>query len=112
MTEATIHQMLAPAKGYAHVDFDDDDDLIKLMIEAAAESMQDVIPRFDPEKLTGRQKILIFSMVKNLYDHRDMYVTQTGKVGPVIQDMKIDCQSMLNSEIYEGRAKQWQTADA
>ena len=94
MTEATRHQLMLSVKKYARIDFDDDDELIRLMINASAECMQDVIPAFRADEMTARQKIILAATVKDLYDHREKY-------GKDVQRMKIACASMLLSEIYE-----------
>ena len=75
---------------------DDDGDalLVEIMVEAAVESLADVIPSFDADKMTGRQKIILFVTVKDLYDNREKY-------GKEKQQLKIAAASMLLSEIYE-----------
>ena len=59
---------LEEIKQYIRVDYTDDDSLIKLMIDAVVDEMQELIPKFDPENPTNRQKLLICSYVKELYD--------------------------------------------
>ena len=58
------------------------------------ESLADVIPSFDADKMTGRQKIILFVTVKDLYDNREKY-------GKEKQQLKNTAASMLLSEIYE-----------
>ena len=61
------------------VDYTDDDGIIELMHDAVIDEMEELIPSFDKTKPTNRQKILICSYVKELYDHRDrMY--NNGKI--------------------------------
>ena len=70
---------LKELKQYLRVDYTDDDSMIELMHDAVIDEMKELIPSFDPEKPTNRQKILICSYVKELYDHRDrMY--NNGKI--------------------------------
>ena len=104
MTPEALAALTENAKKYARIDYTDDDDLIEIMIEAAVESMADVIPSFDADKMTGRQKIILFTTVKDLYDNRDKYGDQTS--GVMKQHLKIAAASMLLSEIYEPKAVQ------
>ena len=94
MTDATLEKVLPLTKKYARLDYEDDDDLVKIMIDACVQSMQDVIPGFNADDMTGRQLIILFASVKNLYDDREKY-------GKDVQAMKRACASMLLSEIYE-----------
>lgn len=61
---------LKQVKAYIRVDYDEDDELIQLMLDAVIDEMQELIPKFDAEKPTNRQKILICAYVKELYDER------------------------------------------
>lgn len=97
MSDDTMQQLTAQAKKYARIDYTDDDDLVEIMVDAVLESMGDVIPGFDPEKITGRQKIILYKSVKHLYDDRDSF-------GKEKQELKIAAASMLLSEIYEPKA--------
>lgn len=94
MTEAALEKVLPLVKKYARLDYEDDDDLVKIMIDACTQSMADVIPGFNADDMTGRQLIILFASVKNLYDDREKYGKDT-------QAMKRACASMLLSEIYE-----------
>ena len=73
MTPEALAALTEKAKKYARIDYTDDDDLVEIMGAAAAESMADVIPSFDADKMTGRQKIILFVTVKDLYDNREKY---------------------------------------
>ena len=68
---------LKELKQYLRVDYTDDDSMIELMHDAVIDEMKELIPSFDPEKPTNRQKILICSYVKELYDHRDGVRSET-----------------------------------
>ena len=104
MTSETLAELTAKAKKYARIDYTDDDELIEIMVEAAVESMADVIPSFDTDNMTGRQKIILFATVKDLYDNRDKYGNQESGINK--QHLKIAVASMLLSEIYEPKAVQ------
>ena len=55
---------------YNHIDYDDDKDIVETMVEAiASEELMELIPNFDPYNLTARQRLLVYSFVKELYDH-------------------------------------------
>ena len=54
---------LKELKQYLRVDYTDDDSMIELMHDAVIDEMKELIPSFDPEKPTNRQKILICSYV-------------------------------------------------
>lgn len=99
MTTDTLEALLTRAKKYTRIDYEDDDDLVREMIEATVESMADVIPQFDADSMTGRQKIILYATVKDLYDNREKY-------GKEKQQLKIAAASMLLSEIYEPKAVQ------
>ena len=59
---------------YNHIDYDDDKDIVGTMVEAiASEELMELIPNFDRNNLTSRQKLLAFMSVKELYDNRDKY---------------------------------------
>lgn len=98
MTADTLAALLTPVKKYARIDYTDDDDLAQTMVEATVESMAEVIPGFDPEGMTGRQKIILYATVKDLYDNREKYGTK--------QQMQAAAASLMLSEIYEPKAVQ------
>ena len=99
MTPDTLKQLTAKAKKYARIDYDDDDDLVEIMVEAVTESMGNVIPGFNADAMTGRQKIILFKSVKDLYDDRDKY-------GKEKQQLKVAAASMLLSEMFEPKVVQ------
>lgn len=98
MTPDTLEALTAQAKKYARIDYEDDDDLVAIMVEAVAESMTDVIPTFNADSMTGRQKIILYKSVKHLYDDRDQFGTEK-------QEVKVAAASMLLSEIYEPKGE-------
>ena len=82
---------LSTIKQYCRVDYYDDDDLIALMRDAVFEEMADVIPDFDAERLTSRQKILALVYIKDLYDNREKSENKKS-------DMRAAVRSMLLKE--------------
>lgn len=90
---------LKEIKQYIRVDYTDDDSLIELMIDAVVDEMQELIPKFDPENPTNRQKLLICSYVKELYDHRDR-TYNNGKISSdSTERIRYAVQSMLLKEM-------------
>ena len=88
-------KLLEECKKYDHIDYDDDEDIIELMFDATFEEMSDLIPDFDPYNLTFRQRLLVFSFVKELYDNREKYQKDAKSVTNAVS-------SMLLKEIYGG----------
>ena len=58
-------------KQYMRVDYDDDDEIIELLIDTVMDEMAELIPDFNRDNPTNRQKILILASVKELYDNRE-----------------------------------------
>ena len=84
---------------YNHIDYDDDKDIVETMVEAiASEELMELIPNFDRNNLTSRQKLLAFMSVKELYDNRDKYRSDTKTLSAAVS-------SMLLKEIYGGAAE-------
>ena len=76
-------------KEYLRVDFDDDDAVIQLMLDAVLDEMEEVIPTFDRDAPTNRQKLLIFSYVKEVYDGRGNMTASQEKMRYAIQSMML-----------------------
>lgn len=86
-------EMLQNCKNYAHIDYDDDADILAIMYDATIEELKELISEFDEYAMTQRQKILVFASVKQLYDRRDKY----GDA----QSLTTAVSSMLLKEIYK-----------
>lgn len=78
---------LQDAKLYARVDYDDDDSMIQLMLDAVVDEMQELIPTFDAEAPTNRQRLLILAYVKELYDGRGNTTVSQDKLRYAVQSM-------------------------
>ena len=78
---------LQDAKLYARVDYDDDDSMIQLMLDAVVDEMQELIPTFDAETPTNRQRLLILAYVKELYDGRGNTTVSQDKLRYAVQSM-------------------------
>ena len=66
--------LIATCKTYCHIDYDDDIEILELMLDTTLDEMTELIPNFDRNNLTSRQKLLAFMSVKELYDNRDKYL--------------------------------------
>lgn len=71
---------------------------IKGMLDTTLDEMTELIPNFDRNNLTSRQKLLAFMSVKELYDNRDKYRSDTKTLSASVS-------SMLLKEIYGGAAE-------
>lgn len=78
---------LKDLKEYLRVDYDDDDMIIQMMHDAVIDEMEELIPKFDRNNITNRQKLLICTYVKELYDHRDQTTASADKVRYAVQSM-------------------------
>lgn len=87
--------MIAACKLYCHIDYDDDMEILELMFDVTIQEMTEMIPGFDQNNLTSRQKLLAFISVKELYDNRDKYRGDTKLLTSAVS-------SMLLKEIYGG----------
>ena len=90
--------LIATCKAYCHIDYDDDEEIVELMIDTTLEEMSELIPAFDQFGMTSRQKLIAFASVKELYDNREKYQKDTTALTNAVS-------SMLLKEIYGGGAK-------
>ena len=94
MKDETKGLLLTLAKAYARIDYTDDDDA--LLIEATVQSQEELIPGFDADDMTARQRLLAIMTVKNLYDNREKYGTAQDR-------LRGAASSLLMSEMYEDK---------
>ena len=91
--------LITTCKVYCHIDYDDDKDIVETMVEAiASEELMELIPNFDPSNLTARQRLLVYSFVKELYDHREKYQNGTQQLTNAVS-------TMLLNEKYGGSSE-------
>lgn len=76
-------------KEYLRVDFDDDDAIIRLMLDAVLDEMDEVIPTFDRDAPTSRQKLLICAYVKEVYDGRGNMTASQEKMRYAVHSMML-----------------------
>ena len=62
--------ILEKVKDYLRVDGDDEDDLIKVMMEAAKEYIISAVGEYDEDDKTAN--ILFCAIVQNMYDNREL----------------------------------------
>lgn len=78
---------LEEIKQYIRVDYDDDDSLILLIYGAVIDEMKELIDDFDEENITNRQKLLILSYIKEIYDNRDRTVSKPDNIRYTVQSL-------------------------
>lgn len=76
-------------KSYIRVDYDDDDGIIRLMLDAVLDEMEELIPKFNRESPTNRQKLLICAYVKEVYDQRGNTTTNSEKIRYAVQSLML-----------------------
>lgn len=87
--------LISMCKLYCYVDYDDDIQILELMLDVTMDEMTELIPNFDRYNLSSRQKLLAFVSVKELYDNREKY-------GNDVKQLTNAVSSMLLKEIYGG----------
>ena len=90
--------LIATCKVYCHIDYDDDMEILELMFDVTMQEMTELIPNFDPYNLTARQRLLVYSFVKELYDHREKYQNGTQQLTNAVS-------TMLLNEKYGGSSE-------
>lgn len=88
-------KMIELCKTYCHIDYDDDAEIVELMYDTTIEEMEHLISSFDRYAMTSRQKLLVLSSVKELYDNREKYQKEARTLTNAVS-------SMLLKEIYKG----------
>jgi uncharacterized phage protein (predicted DNA packaging) len=87
--------LIADIKTYNHIDYDDDEGIIEIMLDTAFEELGELIPDFDPYNMRSRQRLLTMVFVKELYDNREKYQKDSKGVSNAVA-------SMLLKEMYGG----------
>lgn len=80
---------------YCRIDYDDDREILEIMLDVALQEMTELIPDFDAYNMTSRQRLLAFVYVKELYDNREKYGKDTKRMQNAVS-------SMLLKEVYAG----------
>lgn len=88
-------KLIADFMMYSHIDYDDDVNIVELMIDVTLEELTELIPNFDPYNMTSRQRLLVLVFAKELYDNREKYKKDTKSMANAVS-------SMLLKERYRG----------
>ena len=80
---------LETVKLYIRVDYDDDDELITLFLNAVLDGLAEQITDFNKDKPTPRQQVLILASVKELYDNRENRAAKPEALRAAISTMLI-----------------------
>lgn len=96
MTDEELYRVkiLEDCKKYSRIDYEDDD-ILELMIDTTLEEMSELIPAFNSENLSSRQRLLLLVSVKDLYDNREKFSKDTRVMQHAVS-------SMLLKEMYGG----------
>ena len=80
---------LKTVKEYIRVDYSDDDEILRIMHDAVVDEMKELIPAFDEKNITNRQKLLILTYIKELYDNRDQMTEKDQDVRYAVRSMML-----------------------
>ena len=80
---------LKTVKEYLRVDYNDDDEILWIMHDAVIDEMKELIPTFDEKNITNRQKLLILTYIKELYDNRDQMTEKDQDVRYAVRSMML-----------------------
>lgn len=80
---------LKTVKEYLRVDYSDDDEILWIMHDAVIDEMKELIPAFDERNITSRQKLLILTYIRELYDNRDQMTEKDQDVRYAVRSMML-----------------------
>ena len=80
---------LTTVKEYIRVDYSDDDEILWIMHDAVIDEMKELIPAFDEKNIPTRQKLLILTYIKELYDNRDQMTEKDQDVRYAVRSMML-----------------------
>lgn len=60
MKEEVRNKIIRLAKQYSHIDYNDDDEIIEIMVDASIQGLKEKIANFDDDNITQRQKATYF----------------------------------------------------
>ena len=98
--------LIATCKTYCRIDYDDDIEILELMIDTTLDEMAELIQNFDRNNLTSRQKLLAFMSVKELYDNRDKYRSDTKTISSAVSSMLRIKIIRKTTSVVDGRRQQ------
>lgn len=80
---------LKTVKEYLRVDYSDDDEILWIMHDSVIDEMKELIPAFDERNITSRQKLLILTYIRELYDNRDQMTEKDQDVRYAVRSMML-----------------------
>lgn len=84
-------------KKFLKIDYDDEDDYIKLLIDVAKEYISNSIAEFNES--SARMKLLLITLVSTLYENREYTVnTNNEKVAYALRSMCMQLQLEVDDE--------------
>ena len=89
-------KLIADFKTYNHIDYDDDTEIIELLLDTVFEELGDLIPDFDPYTMKSRQRLLTLVFLKELYDNREKYQKDSKGVSNAVASMLLKEAGMRN----------------
>lgn len=87
---------LEAVKAYLRVDFQDDDEMIKIMMEAARGYIEAAVGIYDDSN--PRANMLYLAVIQDLYDNRMLTITEQQKKRTAYMFSSIILQLQLESE--------------
>ena len=78
-------------KNYLHIDFEDDDEYIELLIDVAKEYIIDAVGKYDDT--IARHKLLLLNIISTLYENRQYTIDKNNeKVAYTLHSMVMQLQ--------------------
>lgn len=90
---------LESVKDYLRVDFQDDDEIIKVMMEAAKGYIESAVGKYDDSN--PRANMLYLAVIQDLYDNRMLTITEQQKKRTAYMFSSIILQLQLENESME-----------
>lgn len=84
---------LTELKQYLRIDFDDDDNLLKMLMGAARKYIYDAVG-YQPDEIDERVKLLIAVLVADWYEHRE-YMENTSSSQKISQKVRYTVHSIV-----------------
>lgn len=68
----------------------EDDKFIEIIYEAVIEEFEEIIPTFNKEKMTSKQKLLMLTYIQEFYDNRILYEEDKRTLRQAVNTMMIN----------------------
>ncbi|XZI50782.1 hypothetical protein ACSXD3_12830 [Clostridium perfringens] len=76
--------------------YEEDKNYIKIVKDAVVEELKELIPNFDENKLTSRQKLIMLTFIQHFYDNKELFENDKTY-------MKTSINSMLIKEMFRSK---------